>query len=494
MDKFSGAVRLADLNDFIAPSQACVVNLKGSNKLQEEASDDVQLQPRPAKGFTQTTGGGQEPVKVTLHDCLACSGCVTSAETVMLEQQSIGELEERLRDASKPVVVSLSPQSRAALAAHFELTPLQAFRKLTGFLRSLGVAAVLDTSCSRDVSLLETCAEFVSRYRDAAVRGGPQGAALPQARANLLPMLASACPGWVCYAEKTHGEHVLPYISTAKSPQQAMGAIVKRFAAQRLGLRPEDVYHVTIMPCYDKKLEASRDDFLFDVGGGGAGRPADPSSRLAEVDCVLTSSEIFDLLQARGVDFAALPEAPVDRLLSNVDEEGHLYGARGGSGGYAECVFRHAAAVLFGRNDLGPVEFRALRNSDFREVSLEVGGERVLRFACAYGFRNIQNLVRKIKAGRSEYDFVEIMACPGGCLNGGGQIKPRKGQTAKGLLQDLESAYLKEVGIRDPADNPIVRGLYENWLGHPYSPEAKRVLHTQYHRREKTVGALVSNW
>eukprot|EP00897_Mesotaenium_endlicherianum_P006813 jgi/Mesen1/615/ME000108S10773 len=258
------------------------------------------------------------------------------------------------------------------------------------------------------------------------------------------------------------------------------------------------------MPCYDKKLEASRDDFIFalkppsaaaaaaaacsdengdDYDEHDRGRTVSPSGgangngdngggqlpNVTEVDCVLTSSEIYELLQKQEVDFAALPEAPLDKLIDDVDERGHLFGVRGGSGGYAECIFRHAARVLFGRRvgDDGPLEFTTLRNSDFKEVSLEV-----LNFACAYGFRNIQNLVRKVKTGRSEYHFVEIMACPGGCLNGGGQIKARKGQTPKEHLQSLETLYLQE----------------------PYSSKAKEVLHTRYHEREKSVSSLISNW
>lgn len=284
---------------------------------------------------------------------------------------------------------------------------------------------------------------------------------------------------------------ILPYISAVKSPQQVMGAIVKGFACKSLGLSPEDIYHVTIMPCYDKKLEAAREDFIFDVqrqGDNGGNGP-----QVTEVDCVLTSGEILDLLQDRNIDFAELEEAPLDRLLVNVDESGHLYGVQGGSGGYAECIFRYAARELFGKNIIGPLQFKTLRNADFQEVSLEVDGVVVLKFALVYGFRNIQNLVRQIKSRKCGYHFMEIMACPSGCLNGGGQIKPRKGQTGKELIQQLEGTYLNEVDVREPSSNQIVKGLYENWLGHPGSVKASNITRTQYHAREKTI-ISVSDW
>ncbi|KAJ7532221.1 hypothetical protein O6H91_14G078000 [Diphasiastrum complanatum] len=258
--------------------------------------------------------------------------------------------------------------------------------------------------------------------------------------------------------------------------------------------RPEDIYHVTIMPCYDKKLEASRDDFVFAIERTGDKEQGSVGPQLTEVDSVLTSGEIVDLLQAKKIDFRALAEVPLDRMLTNIDEEDHLYGVPGGSGGYAECIFRHAAWTLFGKEFSGSLEFKILRNADFREMTLELDGKTMLRFACAYGFRNIQNLVRKIKAGKCEYHFVEIMACPAGCLNGGGQIKPKKGQSVKDLIQTLESLYLKEMQVRDPYNNPIAKGLYEKWLEKPGSEKALDILHTRYHHREKSVSSQYTNW
>jgi len=345
----------------------------------------VALQQRPRAAATGSSGGGgfsqtlpaapHEPVKVSLHDCLACSGCVTSAETVLLQHQSTGELQQRLADGSGwTVVVSLSPQSVASLAALHCLPAGECAARLATFLRQLGAGAVFDIAAARQLSLAEAAAEFMQRYRAsprgaaalaaagasagsgcaaaatatgaAAAAGADGGDAMdvdapqPQAAssgsssavdAGPLPMLASACPGWVCYAEKTHGDHVLPYISTGeagwgcvgrqgslavfwlpegirecnsscchrcscalpclstcvhathpthltlaalhlpaithpnltpgKSPQSVMGTLIKRRWCTSAGLQPDRVYHCAVMPCYDKKLEASREDF-----------------------------------------------------------------------------------------------------------------------------------------------------------------------------------------------------------------------------------------
>lgn len=238
-----------------------------------------------------------EKAKVSLNDCLACSGCVTSAETILITQQSHEELRKVL-DANKVaapgqqrlVVVSVSPQSRASLAARFQLDSTDTARKLTSFFKKIGVHFVFDTAFARNFSLLESQKEFVQRFREQA-----------NSR-EALPMLASACPGWICYAEKTHGNFILPYISTARSPQQVMGSLVKDFFAQQQLLTPDKIYHVTVMPCYDKKLEASRPDFF------------NQEYQTRDVDCVLTTGEVFRLLEEEGVSLSELEPVPLDGL------------------------------------------------------------------------------------------------------------------------------------------------------------------------------------
>ncbi|KAJ4980769.1 hypothetical protein NE237_031606 [Protea cynaroides] len=481
-EKFSPTLRIGDLNDFIAPSQACIVSLKGLKASTTTKQDKTENQEKVALPVKLPQS---EPVKISLKDCLACSGCITSAETVMLEKQSLEEFLSNL-ESGKAVIVSVSPQSRASLAVQFGLSPSQVFRKLTTFFKSLGVKAIFDTSCSRDLSLVEACNEFVTRFKHHSTD--------VEGRNPSLPMLTSACPGWVCYAEKTLGSYILPYISSVKSPQQAIGAAIKHHICQKMGFKPNNVYHVTVMPCYDKKLEAARDDFLFSMEPQGDTVPEDAGLRITEVDSVLTTGEVLDLIQLKSVDFKVLEESPLDRQLTNVDEEGHIYGVNGSSGGYAETIFRHAAKVLFQKEIEGPLDFKTIRNSDFREVNLEVEGKTVLKFALCYGFRNLQNIVRKIKIGKCDYHFLEVMACPSGCLNGGGQIKPRAGQSAKDLIQSLEAIYMEDTLVANPSENPIVKSLYEEWLGEPGSEKARRYIHTAYHPLVKSITAELHNW
>ncbi|NWS89413.1 NARFL factor, partial [Toxostoma redivivum] len=327
-----------------------------------------------------------------------------------------------------------------------------------------GVHYVLDTTFSRNFSLLESQQEFVRRFQGQA--GDKQA----------LPMLASACPGWICYAEKTHGSFIIPHISTTKSPQQVMGSLVKGYFAEQKHLSPDRIYHVTVMPCYDKKLEASRPDFF------------NQEYQTRDVDCVITTGEVLKLLEQEGVSLPDVDPAPLDTLLGGAAEELSTH-AGGGSGGYLEHIFRHAAQQLFGIH-VGSIHYKPLRNKDFQEVTLERDGQVLLHFALAYGFRNIQNLVQKLKRGKCPYHYVEVMACPSGCLNGGGQIK-LEGESSKEELQEVERLY-ESPRAEVPEENQAVRELYQHWLGG--SERAQAVLHTQYHAVERANSALNIKW
>ena len=373
-------------------------------------------------------------------------------------------------DQVRTIVVSISPQVRASVAAKFGLTAQMTSEKLTGFFKMLGVHYVFDTTFSRVFSLMESQREFLRRFKDGQsnVKG-------------VLPMLASACPGWVCYAEKTHGNFILPYISTTKSPQQIMGSLVKDFLAKNVGKTPNQIYHCTIMPCYDKKLEASRQDFYDDIY----------STR--DVDCVLTSMELERMLEEKGVSLNDVPNGSLDMQFSNVDSSGNMLSHHGGgSGGYAEHILHFAAQELFGVSN-PVVEYKTLRNKDFKELHLMVDGKVVLNFALAYGFRNIQNLVQKLKRGKSQYHFVEVMACPSGCLNGGGQIRAGSMEEAKELLEKVKVVY-ESLPKKMPRENTLVLKLYEQWLGGEDSEHAKKMLHTQYHEIERQSSSLAVKW
>ncbi|KAL1924751.1 uncharacterized protein VTP21DRAFT_4405 [Calcarisporiella thermophila] len=530
---FSSGLILTDLNDYIAPSQACIKPVE-VKKTRKDGDPMTSIQIDNAGTYYEVSqDGGQtrlETASITLNDCLACSGCITSAESVLVSMQSHEELykilqnnrlafeEGRSNDIST-VVISISPQSRASIAARHRLSPQQVARRLTWFLKQLGVHYVLDTSFSRDFSLVESAREFVDRYRKN--RGAKQtsevtmdlddGLSRPQRssrRANrtarakeeaeldpesALPMLASACPGWICYAEKTHG-YVLPYISRTKSPQQIMGSLVKDYLAGQLGLRPNQIYHVCVMPCYDKKLEASREDFYN----------SDFDTR--EVDCVITTGELEKMLEEQQVDLAMCEEVGLDgfsKVCSDPNtQEALLLGTPGNpSGGYLEFILAYAARELFhiegvdATREEGGVTIRTVRNADFREVTLERDGQPLLRFAAAYGFRNIQNVIRKMKTGRaSAYDYVEVMACPSGCINGGGQLKPPEQVPAKDWVAQVDAIYRSVPGA-SPEENGAIGQLYEEWLGGSSTHKAHRMLRTQYRALEQEApSGLAVKW
>jgi iron only hydrogenase large subunit-like protein len=453
MSKFSGVLTLTGLDDFITPSQQCikpVVAMENRNN----SKISIQLDEETGTYWEVHADGSRrrlQPAKISLNDCLACSGCVTTAESILIQAQSVAEFLDHLpaptstptyppttapiaplsvstttttttsERPSTAVIVSVSPQTRASLAAHFGLDVHVTYRKLiTLFQKCLGVRYVCDTNFARQFALLEMAREFVQRYRER----------------RALPMLASCCPGWVCYAEKKEGAAILPLIATTKSPQQIMGSLVKYYLAPHiLSLDPRAVYHTAVMPCYDKKLEASRSDFYNET------------LQLREVDCVLTTQEVLDIIREKQIDFVSLPETPIPSLLTCVDPTtGCLNGNSGGSGagGYLEFLFVYAAKELFGV-DVTTLDYHTPpRKRDFRELTLTVNDEAVLRFAACYGFNNIKNICKAIKQGTCKYHFVELMACPGACLNGGGQIRPPPSELPKHTLARVHTLYHQE--------------------------------------------------
>eukprot|EP01128_Nolandella_sp_AFSM9_P007746 TRINITY_DN4347_c0_g1_i1.p1 TRINITY_DN4347_c0_g1~~TRINITY_DN4347_c0_g1_i1.p1 ORF type:complete len:496 (-),score=74.04 TRINITY_DN4347_c0_g1_i1:222-1688(-) len=417
MSVFSSGLQISGIDDFMGPSQECIKPVQVPKTPASVSGGIMRIEVDDGGHYFELGADGSkaalEPTKITLSDCLACSGCVTTAESVLIEAQGVTEFFRHVND-EEALVVTISPQSLASLAAHYSLSLADTLGKLATFFQSLPTATtplILDAAFSRELSLLESAREFVE-WRLAS--SSPTG-----------PLLTSACPGWVCYAEKTHGEAVLPFMSTTKSPQQIMGALLRRYCKPDAS---KPIYHVAIMPCYDKKLEASREDFYDDL------------LKTRDVDCVLATSELQQMLVDRKVDFASLPLSPLPA--SPLLGDGPLMPHPGGtSGGYLEYVFRYAAQELYGVQ-VQEIEYHQVRNSDFQEIVLKVDGKVVLKFARANGFRNIQNIMRAIKRKRKNYyDYIEVMACPGGCTNGGGQIKPEALSDPKQLLARVNAAY-----------------------------------------------------
>ncbi|KAJ7397116.1 Nuclear prelamin A recognition factor [Pitangus sulphuratus] len=413
--------------------------------------------------------------KILLSDCLACDSCMTSEEGARVFQQNQKEFFRVLNlnkkcDTSKHKVlaVSLCPQSLPYFAAKFNLSVNEAAKRLCGFLKSLGVHYVFDTTIAADFSILESQREFVQRYQRR------------NQEEHALPMFASACPGWIRYAERVLTNLVTSHICTAKSPQQIMGSLVKGYFARQQNLSPEKIFHVVVAPCYDKKLEALREDFYTAL------------SNSSEVDCVLTSGEIVQIMEQKNVSMKDVTEVAVDSLFADIKEGDVVRHDGKRSDGYLEHIFKHAAKELFGM-DVKEITYKALKNKDFQEVTLEKDGETVLRFAAAYGFRNIQNMVLKLKKGKFLYHFVEVLACPGGCLNGKGQAQTEDGKPDRALLAQMEEVYAA-IPVQLPETNLHVQKVYQDWLEGMDSKKAQETLHTTYSAVNQSTSSLDIKW
>lgn len=447
MDNFSGALRLTDLNDFIGPSQECIkpVPVKKTNKRGVIRLDEDGV-------FTQNSIPLQKQT-ISLTDCLACSGCVTSAETVLIESQSVETLQKArtVTHTSHVFVATVSPQSISSIAHKLGLDFRTACDSLIKTLRSDGYQFVFSSVEGSEVCHQLSAEELLNSGEMSLLDGS--GSTLPGVK---KPVLASACPGWICYAEKTQGSEVLGHVSRIRSPQSVMGSMVKKTVSERKAISWKDVYHVSVMPCFDKKLEASRPDFL--------------SEETAEIDLVLSTNEAFELWCSN-----ITPAPDIDGTFDSVMSEGSfpiqtLSG--GGSGGFAERILHHVARRLHHTEPL-ELTFSRLRNKDLQEAKVLIGGTE-FRVAKAYGFRNIQNIMQKVKHGRCRYDYVEIMACPGGCLNGGGQIK--LGDNAE--IDSITSVY-----------NSVSSGVLNSYRDVDPQPFL-----TSYRAVEKSASALGSQW
>eukprot|EP01065_Artemidia_motanka_P037780 TRINITY_DN4666_c1_g1_i1.p1 TRINITY_DN4666_c1_g1~~TRINITY_DN4666_c1_g1_i1.p1 ORF type:complete len:554 (+),score=94.99 TRINITY_DN4666_c1_g1_i1:91-1752(+) len=466
---FSASLKLTDM-DYIAPSQACILPLAGDGGGSGEVVKHAKTQRKegPAQG---------KKVEITLADCLACSGCVTTAETMLVQEQSTEKLLAALAisgrsltpplsapplppDAPKPsslprrFVVSVSPASASSVAASVGCSVQEAMQSIRHFfLQRMNCDDVVDLHWAETISLLETAAEFSERLKAQTGDGSQQSPP--------LPLVVSACPGVVCYVEKTEPK-LLPHLSTAQSAQTIQGRVVKEYAAQKWGLSPEEVYHVTVQPCYDKKLEASRGEFTI--------------GQTRWVDLVLATHELTDLLGqvfsgedswkkavlasasngdgVRESSLADMQGADVLRVPHRGSDHEPLLE---GSGGYHQVALWNVARTLYGaeiqRGDFSltakaPHLEVKQRRPNFMEYTLspQPGSalQRPLRFAVCYGFQNIRNLVRTTRtrpALYAQYDFIEVMACPDGCLNGGGQVRVEAGESNRQLLSRIQALH-----------------------------------------------------
>ncbi|KAK3046417.1 Cytosolic Fe-S cluster assembly factor nar1 [Extremus antarcticus] len=500
-----------DLNDFINPGVACIKPVETLPK--QQPTDN----PYEVTTEDKVAAANPPPAQISLTDCLACSGCVTSAEAVLVSLQSHSEVlstldgHKELRlpweqhghangeingvnghsSEGKIFVASVSPQTRASLAATYNVSEREAGNMIaqllsgpyglrSGGANGSGFTWIIDTNVMREACLVAAADEV-------------QQALTTPTEGQKKPILTSACPGWICYAEKTH-PHILPHLSKLKSPQALTGTLVKSILAKRQGISPENVWHMAVMPCFDKKLEASRSE-LTSHSWHAQDQSTDP---VRDVDCVITARELLMLAESRHISFPCLPRTQLPKHLRpsfpDPTINSFLFGRRnpkhtpkspsadlsltvGTSGGYLTHVLQtHLAA-----HPSSTLSIQRGRNADVAEYTiLSATGTPIFRAARYYGFRNIQNLVRRLKPakasrmpgavrklarkpgaggggpGEGEYSYVEVMACPGGCTNGGGQIK----------VGDV--ATLRQIGgtgVENGSAEQIVLPAQREWLG-----------------------------
>lgn len=394
--------------------------------------------------------------------CILCGQCVNVCPTgALMEKSEIDKVDEARR-AGKYLVVQTAPAIRATLGEEFGYkigTPVTG--QMVAALRRLGFNKVYDTNFGADLTIMEEANELLARIKDGGV----------------LPMITSCSPGWINYAEYYYGDQ-LDHLSSCKSPHQMQGAIIKSYFAEKNGLKPDDIFVVSIMPCTAKKFEKER--------------PQLQKNGIKDVDAVLTTRELAKLIKRSGINFAKLPNEEFDQdLMGEYTGAGVIFGA---TGGVMEAALRTAYHELTGK-EYEAVEFTAVRGMQgLKEATLNIAGSEI-KVAVASGMRNAKVLMDEIRSGKSPYTFIEIMGCPGGCVNGGGQpyVKPcflpnednnildtYKEKRAQALYSEDERQK-----VRQSHNNKQVQKLYSDFLGKPNSHKAHELLHTTYVSRER---------
>ncbi len=386
--------------------------------------------------------------------CTMCGQCIQACPVGALrEKDSTDIVWKALADKNKYVVVQTAPAVRVALGEEFGL-PIgtRVTGKMVTALKMLGFDKVFDTDTGADLTIMEEGTELINRIKN----GGK------------LPLITSCSPGWIKFCEHYFPEF-LDNLSTCKSPHEMFGAILKTYFAQKMGIDPANMFVVSIMPCTAKKFEAQREELA--------------ASGYPDVDAVLTTRELARMIKEAGIDFVNLPDSHFDDPMGDATGAGVIFGT---TGGVMEAALRTVYEVLTGKT-LENVEITQVRGFEgIREAEIDVGSMKI-KAAVAHGLANAKKLLEMVKNGEKEYHFIEIMACPGGCIMGGGQpIVPAKVKEKIDVAKLRASAIYDEdrsLPIRKSHENPAVKRLYEEFLGHPNSEKAHHILHTHYKKR-----------
>ncbi len=388
--------------------------------------------------------------------CVACGQCTAVCPTgALVERDDTAEVFKAIADETKTVIVHTAPSIRATLGECFDM-PIgtNVTGKMVAALKRLGFDKVFDTNFAADLTIMEEGTEFLQRVKN----GGT------------LPMITSCSPGWVKFCEHYYPE-LIPNLSSCKSPQQMMGAMIKSYYAEKMGIDPKDMVVVSIMPCVAKKFEIKRDD----QGHDG----------LADNDFALSTRELASMIKKAGIQFTDLPDEQFDPVMGIGSGAGTIFGT---SGGVMEAALRTVADVLTGE-DLEHIEYTDVRGmDDIKEATYDVAGMQV-KVAVTSGLSNAAKLLDKVKSGEADYHFIEVMCCPGGCINGGGQPivdgHTRNFVDVKGLRS--AALYNDDMNLeyRKSHKNPEIKALYDEYLEEPGSHKAHELLHTTYVKRPK---------
>lgn len=389
-------------------------------------------------------------------NCTFCGQCIQACPTGALhEKESIDDVWMKLKDQDTYVVVQTAPAVRVALGEEFGM-PIgsNVTGKMVTALKRLGFDKVFDTNTGADFTIMEEANEFIGRVQNNGV----------------LPMITSCSPGWVKYIEMNYPE-LLPHLSTCKSPHQMFGALIKTYYAKKEGIDPEKIYVVSVMPCIAKKFERQRNEM--------------ENNGMYDVDAVLTTRELARMIKQANLEFTKLEDTNFDSPMGEATGAAAIFGT---TGGVMEAALRTAGDTLT-RRDLDKIDFEEVRGGDgIKRATVNIAGNDI-KVVAASGLKNAQEILEEIKKGTADYQFVEIMACPGGCVMGGGQpIKSskirREVDVRKKRADALYSIDEKSV-IRKSHENPVIKKIYKDFLEKPGSHIAHELLHTTYQKREK---------
>lgn len=383
--------------------------------------------------------------------CSYCGQCASVCPTgAIVEKDDTDKVWQALNDERKIVIVQTAPAVRVALGEDLGLAPGEIVTgKMVAALKQLGFDKVFDTNFSADLTIMEEGHEFLHRLQHGGV----------------LPMITSCSPGWVNMIEMKYPD-LLPHLSTAKSPQQMFGAVAKTYFAEKTGLDPKNIVSVSVMPCTAKKAEAAREEMC--------------ASGYRDVDIVITTRELGRMIREAGIDFKALTQAEFDSPLGTGTGAAVIFGT---TGGVMEAALRTVAEIVEGK-ELTKIEYTEVRGLEqTREAVLRIG-ENTVKIAVVHTLKSAKLMLEKIKAGIADYQFIEVMACPGGCIGGGGQPVPMDASVRK-IRRDALIECDRKSKLRKSHENPEIKTLYETWLGKPLSEKAHSLLHTHYHAQKR---------